>query len=253
MILQEEKKKYQYVEQGKGKVLLLLHGLFGTVDNWESVLNYFSPAYKVVIPKLPIHTLPIKEASLEGLVSFLESFIAYKQYKNLTIVGNSMDGHIAIIYTLKNSVNVKQLVLTGSSGLFENTMGDAYLRRGDYAHIKKLIEYTFFDPKTVDKHFIDEIFKITNNVFKAIRIVKIAKSVRKNNMADKIMYLKQPTLLIWGLNDTITPPKVAHEFSYFIPNTKLRFINECCHAPMMEQSEKFNVILENFLQQKDSL
>ena len=159
-----------------------------------------------------------------------------------------LGGHLALIYMLRNPNKVKKLVLTGSSGLFENATGDAYLRRGDYAHVKKLIGYTFFNPNIVNKTFIDEIFKITNNIFKAIRMVKIAKSVRKNNMAKKITSINASVLLIWGLNDTITPPKVAHEFNRLIPRSKLQFIDECCHAPMIEQPEKFNHILEKFLQ-----
>ena len=68
-------------------------------------------------------------------------------------------------------------------------------------------------------------------------------------MATEITEIKVPTLLIWGLNDTITPPMVAHDFNRLIPNTTLKFIDKCCHAPMMEQPEKFNEILAEFLEE----
>ena len=58
-----------------------------------------------------------------------------------------------------------------------------------------------------------------------------------------------PTLLVWGKQDSITPPFVAEKFDELIPNTTLRFIDRCGHAPMMELPEKFNEILENFLQE----
>ena len=67
-------------------------------------------------------------------------------------------------------------------------------------------------------------------------------------MSKEITQIQVPTLLIWGLNDTITPPYVAHEFNRLIPNSKLFFIDECCHAPMMEKPVEFNHILENYLQ-----
>jgi pimeloyl-ACP methyl ester carboxylesterase len=80
-----------------------------------------------------------------------------------------------------------------------------------------------------------------------LRIVSIAKSAQRNNLASRLPELKVPTLLIWGLNDTITPPMVAHDFHRLLPNSKLRFLDECSHAPMMEHPEKFNDILKEFL------
>ena len=46
--------------------------------------------------------------------------------------------------------------------------------------------------------------------------------------------------MIWGLNDTITPPSVAHQFNKLISKSKLKFIDKCCHAPMMERPQEFN-------------
>ncbi len=80
-------------------------------------------------------------------------------------------------------------------------------------------------------------------------IVAIAKSAQRNNMAEELHKIKVPTLLVWGLNDTITPPLVGHEFNRLIPNARLRFIDRCCHAPMMENPERFNTLLEEFLQE----
>ena len=162
-------------------------------------------------------------------------------------MGNSLGGHLALIYTLRHQENVKKLVLTGSSGLFEDSMGGSFPRRGSYDYVKERVEYTFYDPKTATKEYIDEVFAITKNIPKCLRIVSIAKSAQRHNMAKDIPNIKVPTLLIWGLNDTITPPMVAHEFNRLIPNSKLRFIDKCCHAPMMEHPEKFNDILEEFI------
>lgn len=82
-----------------------------------------------------------------------------------------------------------------------------------------------------------------------MRIVAIAKSAQRNNMAKEVTKIKIPTLLVWGLNDTITPPLVGYEFNNLIPNSKLAFIDYCGHAPMMEHPEKFNKITARFLAQ----
>jgi pimeloyl-ACP methyl ester carboxylesterase len=138
-------------------------------------------------------------------------------------------------------------MLTGSSGLFENSMGGSYPKRGNYEYIKERVEYTFYDPKTASKELVDEVFEITNSIPKVMRIIAIAKSAQRNNMAKDIVHIKAPTLLIWGLNDTITPPEVGHEFNQLIPGSTLKFIDKCCHAPMMERPAEFNEIVTEWL------
>jgi pimeloyl-ACP methyl ester carboxylesterase len=88
--------------------VLLLHGLFGALSNWEGVVNRFSQNYRVIIPMLPIYDMPIREAGLEGLRKFVEEFVAMKKLDNMMIMGNSLGGHIALVYTLKNPEQGKE-------------------------------------------------------------------------------------------------------------------------------------------------
>ncbi|HEY8934366.1 MAG TPA: alpha/beta hydrolase [Cyclobacteriaceae bacterium] len=243
----KEENKFNFVDEGEGPVLLLLHGLFGALSNWEGVVNRFSGNFRVVIPMLPIYEMPIREAGLEGLRKYVEEFVAFKKLDNMIVMGNSLGGHIALMYTLKNPQLVRKIILTGSSGLFEDSMGGSYPKRGNYEYIKERVSYTFYDPNVATKELIDEIFETTNSIPKCLRIVAIAKSAQRNNMADEIPNIKVPTLLIWGLNDTITPPIVAHEFNRLIPNSTLKFVDKCSHVPMMEHPEKFNELVEDFL------
>lgn len=245
----KETKGYKYIDEGEGDVMLLLHGLFGALSNWESVVNKFAENYRVMIPMIPLYNLPLRKDGLTSLTHFLKNFVTDMNLSNLTIMGNSLGGHIGLIFTLENQHLVNRLVLTGSSGLFENSFGGSFPKRGSYEYIKERVEYTFYDPKTVTKEYIDEVFETTTSISKCMAIVAIAKSAQRHNMATELHKIKVPTLLIWGLNDTITPPMVAHEFNRLIPNSKLRFIDQCSHAPMMEQPEKFNEILEEFLEE----
>ncbi|MDL5045862.1 alpha/beta hydrolase [Oscillatoria amoena NRMC-F 0135] len=238
---------YKYVDEGQGPVLMLLHGLFGALSNWEGVVNRFSGNFRLVIPMLPIYEMPVREAGLEGLRKFVEDFVAFKKLEDITIMGNSLGGHVALVYTLKNPHKVKKLILTGSSGLFEDSMGGSYPKRGNYQYIKERVAYTFYNPEVATKELVDEVFETTNSIPKCMRIVAIAKSAQRNNLADEIPNITVPTLLVWGLNDTITPPMVAHEFNRLIPRSSLKFIDKCCHAPMMEHPEKFNELVEDFL------
>jgi len=242
--------EFKYVDEGSGSIILLLHGLFGALSNWDGVIKEFSQKYRVVIPMLPIYNMPTRETDLDGLVQFLERFIAFKELSNLTIIGNSLGGHVALLYTLQHQENVSQLILTGSSGLFENSMGGSFPKRGSYDYIKERVGYTFYDPNTATKELVDEVFETTKSIPKCLRIVAIAKSAQRHNIASELHLIKVPTLLIWGLNDTITPPMVAHEFNKLMPNSRLKFLDECCHAPMMEHPVEFNRLLSEYLEEQ---
>jgi len=239
--------KFKYIEEGEGEPLILLHGLFGALSNFGDLINYFRNHNKVVVPLLPLLDMDLLHTSVGGLQKFVHKFIEYHDYQNVHLLGNSLGGHVAILHVLKQPERIKSLILTGSSGLFENGMGDTYPKRGDYDYIKKKTELTFYDPKVASKELVDEVYEIVNNRLKAIKIIALAKSAIRNNLGEDINQIKQPTLLIWGNNDTITPPFVGREFHRLIPNSELHFIDKCGHAPMMEVPDEFNRILHKFL------
>jgi len=239
--------KFKYVEEGEGEPLILLHGLFGALSNFEVLIEHFRHTHKVVAPVLPLFDLDILHTTVGGLAKYVHKFIETKDYDAIHLLGNSLGGHVALMHVLKHSGRIKSLILTGSSGLFENGMGDTYPRRGDYEYIKKKTEVTFYDPKTATKELVDEVFEITRNRLKIIKIIALAKSAIRHNLGEELNNVKQPTLLIWGNNDIITPPFVAREFHRLIPGSELHFIDKCGHAPMMEQPHEFNIILDKFL------
>jgi len=239
--------KFKYIEEGEGEPLILLHGLFGALSNFGDLINYFKNHNKVVVPLLPLLDMDLLHTSVGGLQKFVHKFIEFHDFQNVHLLGNSLGGHVAILHVLKQPERIKSLILTGSSGLFENGMGDTYPKRGDYDYIKKKTELTFYDPKIATKELVDEVYDMVNNRLKAIKIIALAKSAIRNNLGEDINQIKQPTLLIWGNNDTITPPFVGREFQRLIPQSELHFIDKCGHAPMMEVPDEFNRILHKFL------
>jgi len=239
--------KFKFIEVGEGEPLMLLHGLFGALSNFKDLIEYFSHHNKVVVPILPLFELDLLHTSVGGLAKFVHKFIEYRDYRNINLLGNSLGGHVALLHTLKHPERIKSLILTGSSGLFENGMGDTYPKRGDYDYIRKKTELTFFEPSTASKELVDEVYEIVNNRIKAIKIIALAKSAIRNNLGEELNQIKQTTLLVWGNNDTITPPFVGREFHQLIPNSELHFVDKCGHAPMMEVPAEFNRILHKFL------
>lgn len=243
----QELDKFKFIEEGEGEPLLLLHGLFGALSNFADLVEHFKKSYKVIVPLLPLFDLDIFHTTVGGLEKHVQKFIEMRDYQNIHLLGNSLGGHVALVHILKHPERIKSLILTGSSGLFENGMGDSYPKRGDRDYIKKKTEVTFYDPAMATTELVDEVFEITNNRIKVIKIISLAKSAIRNNLGEELNQIKQPTLLIWGNNDIITPPFVGQEFQKLIPNSELHFIDKCGHAPMMEVPNEFNRILEDFL------
>jgi pimeloyl-ACP methyl ester carboxylesterase len=238
---------FQFIDEGNGPILLLLHGLFGALSNWVDVVERFSKNYRVVIPLMPIYTLPVLNTNVKNLAQFVHDFITHKDFKDIILVGNSLGGHVALVYVHKHPERVKALVLTGSSGLYENAMGGSFPKREDYNYIKAKVEVTFYDPKNATKELVDECFEIVNDRGRLIRILALAKSAIRHNMSEDLKDIQIPTCLIWGKQDTITPPEVAEEFKKLLPDAHLFWIDKCGHAPMMEQPQEFNDVLEKWL------
>lgn len=246
-IIKENNFTYIETMPGSDNPLVLLHGLMGALSNFENILDYFGNRRNVVIPLLPIFEMPLKKVSVDGLVEYVHSFILFKGYHNVNLLGNSLGGHICQILALEYPDLFNTVTLTGSSGLFESAMGNTFPKRGDRDFIRRKTEMVFYDPRCASEDLINEVYDTVNDLGKAIRIVKTAKSAVRHNLEDKLKHLVHPVLLIWGKNDEVTPAWVGEKFHELLPNSDLHLFDLCGHVPMMEHPEKFNSILEDFL------
>ncbi|MVN91649.1 alpha/beta fold hydrolase [Mucilaginibacter aquatilis] len=243
----KEEKGFIYIDEGQGPVLLLLHGLMGGLSNWEGVIDEFKHDYRVVIPILPIFDLPLLTTGVKTLTKHVHRFVKHMNLNDFVLVGNSLGGHAGLIYCVLHPERVKSLVLTGSSGLYENAFGGSFPRRENYEFVKEKVEYTFYDPATATKDLVDEVFILVNDRSKVVRLLAMAKSAIRHNMAKELNKITMPVGLIWGRDDKITPPEVAVEFNQLLPDSKLYWIDKCGHAPMMERPDEFNKKLREYL------
>ncbi|MFD2147582.1 alpha/beta fold hydrolase [Mucilaginibacter antarcticus] len=122
----KEERGFKYIDEGEGQVLLLLHGLMGGLSNWEEVIEEFRHKYRVILPLLPVYELPVITTGVKTLSKFVHKFIKYKQLQNVILLGNSLGGHVGLIYALTHPEKLRALVLSGSSGLYENAFGGSF-------------------------------------------------------------------------------------------------------------------------------
>src|SRR5476651_634572 len=199
----KEEHGFSYIDEGEGEVLLLLHGLMGGLSNWEEVIEEFSKKYRVLLPMLPVYDLPVLTTGVKTLSKYLHKFIKYKKLNDVILLGNSLGGHVGLIYVQTHADLVKAMVLAGSSGLYENAFGGSFPRRENYEFIKERVEYTFYDPKIATPELIDEVYKLVNDRHSVIRLLAMAKSAIRHNMKKDLHKIRMPVLLIWGKNDKI--------------------------------------------------
>jgi pimeloyl-ACP methyl ester carboxylesterase len=239
--------KFKYIDEGEGQAIVVLHGLFGALSNFEGVIKHFSQNYRVVVPMMPLYDMPLIKTGVKSLSKFILEFIEYKNLDDIILLGNSLGGHVALVTAKARPDLFKAMVLTGSSGLYENAFGGSFPRREDKDYIRKKIAVTFYDPDMVTDELVDVTFNLVQDRSKLVKVLALAKSAIRHNMRDDLPNYHLPVCLIWGKDDTITPPDVAEEFKEKLPDSDLFWIDKCGHAPMMEHPETFNEILSRWL------
>jgi pimeloyl-ACP methyl ester carboxylesterase len=232
---------------GSGEPIVLLHGLFGSLSNWVKVVEFFKTTHRVIVPRLPLYTTPLSAERLIALVEYLEEFVAEFEFEKVTLMGNSLGGHLALLYAWRQPWRVRKLVLAGSSGLFERSFGGTFPQIRNYNYIRERVEETFYVKDSITKELVDEVFATLQNPQYTRSIIGLARAAQRQNVATILESITCPTLLVWGLQDSVTPPETALQFHDLLPNSKVVFLDNCGHVPMMEQPEAFNLNVRKFL------
>jgi len=247
----KEEGKFKWLEEGEGgQPIILLHGLMGGVENFGEMVNFISEEYTVYGLDLKLFEGSLLKVSVKSLSDYLYEFMSHLGLSSATLIGNSMGGHIALIFSKEHPEMVDNMILTGSSGLYESAMGDSFPRRGDKGYIRTKTEEVFYDPAVATDELVDRVFEIANNRISILKLLGYAKSAIRHNMAEDIPNFTMPVCLIWGEHDKVTPPKVADEFHSLLPNSELHWMPLCGHAAMWEHPEKFSRIVLKFLKDK---
>lgn len=117
-----KREEFTYIDVGDGPPLIFLHGLFGALSNFEGPRQTFRGRYRVLMPMLPLYTLPMLNTNVPG-GRFPGSVRPAPGAIEIDLLGNSLGGHVALVYCTKHADKVRTLILTGSSGLYENAFG----------------------------------------------------------------------------------------------------------------------------------
>jgi pimeloyl-ACP methyl ester carboxylesterase len=231
------------------RALLLLHGLMGDTGNWDATVEYFSDryfaaafAFKLYEEDAPYHSVATLSRGVLGEMDRLG-------VRSGVLFGNSMGGQIALNVALKHPDRVAGMVLCGSAGLFERNMASEAPLNPTREYVRERVREVFYDERHVTDAVVDEVLGILQNIKNKLRLVKLARSLRAQNLYDHLPEINVPVLLIWGRQDAITPVEAARTFADRLPRARIHVLDECGHAPNIEQPDQFNRLAAAFLEE----
>ncbi|HSL49275.1 MAG TPA: alpha/beta fold hydrolase [Candidatus Deferrimicrobiaceae bacterium] len=242
-----EDPEFRWLERGAGEPVLLLHGLMGQMQHWDAVLDAMGDDYRTIAPTLPVFHPDLREASVGALGRYVLRFLDALDLPRAVLGGNSLGGHVALRLALDHGERVSGLVLTGSSGLFERGFASGVPHRPDRAWVRRKMEEVFFDPALVTDGWVEDVHRTVTTPSSALRILRLARDARRDNLEGRLGEIRVPTLLVWGREDRITPPEVGERFRALIPDAHLWQLSQCGHAPMLERPAPFAEVLADWL------
>ena len=238
----------RWLERGAGEPVVLLHGLMGRMDHWEALLEHLGDQCRPMALSLPIFDARLGEVSIPALADHVRRFLDALDIPRAVVGGNSLGGHVAIELALSCPDRVSGLILAGSSGLFERGFTRGVPRRPTAEYVRAKLEEVVHDRALVTPGWVESVRQVANTRSCALRLVRFAKAAKRDSIAERLPALRLPTLLVWGMNDVVTPPDVGRRFNALIASSQLWLLPRCGHVPMLERPEPFNRVVEHWLE-----
>jgi hypothetical protein len=246
-VVNEQEPNFKTVEMGaNGPELVLLHGLFGALSNWDTVQPLMADYSKPIALSFPLLTAHRSEVKVKSLALYTEYFVRNRGFAPVSLCGNSLGGHVALRLYFAAPELVDCLILTATSGLYEHSVDSLPVRPGR-EFVEEHMSKVFYNEKFITEEAVGEIVKILEDRGRVLNLIHAARSAKKDNLKDLLGQIKCPTLLLWGEDDQVTTMEVAEMFHKLIPNSQLVTIPKCGHAPMIEHPEWFAGQVKDFL------
>jgi 2-hydroxy-6-oxonona-2,4-dienedioate hydrolase len=232
---------------GTGAPVVFLHGLLGLKEHFAPSAEQIKHRAECWLVQAPVLSLRGSQCSILGVTELVQAYLDEHFSTPVVLVGNSLGGHLALRIALDQPERVRGIVLAGSSGLFERTFEKDVQHRPSRDWLDRKISDLFYDPSQLPDGVVDRAFDELSNRKAARALVRLSRTAKADHMGTRLPLIKQPTMLLWGRQDTVTPASVAEEFASLLPNATIRWIEQCGHTPMIERPDEFAAGLNEFL------
>jgi len=249
--------KIHYLEAGSGPVVILLHGLGGNTTNWGPTIAPLAQKYRVIVPDqigFGKSDKPLLNYRVGTLVDFLDGFYKQVGVQKASLVGNSLGGFTAAAFALAYPEKVDKLVLVDAAGFAITEALDPKVVNGlnpsTRKQVRDIISLVFYNTAPFSSDMaVDAFFASRIAAGDGYTVQRFIDSLgRGEDMLDgKLGAIKQPTLIIWGREDGLTPLAMGQRFNKEIAGSQLFIIEKCGHVPQLEKAAEFNTGLMKFL------
>jgi pimeloyl-ACP methyl ester carboxylesterase len=239
--------EFRWIESGAGEAVVLLHGLLGDLYHWEASVDRLAPWCRPIALALPLFDPRLVAPTIGELGRHVVRFLDALDISRAVIGGNSLGGHVALHVALTYPERVAGLIVTGSSGLFERSVGGRAPHHPSPEYVRARMEEVFYDPALVTPARVSAVRGLVTERFSARRVLHFAQAAKRDNVEARLGEIHAPALIVWGHEDRITPLDVGQRFHALIPRSQLWTLTRCGHAPMLEQPHAFNAIVREWL------
>lgn len=229
-----------YFTAGSGPTVVLVHGANDQAGLWSRTVARLRDNYRFVIIDLPGHgesdpeTGPI---TFEMLIAGLDAVVQKESGGSpVTMVGNSLGGWLAMIYTLDRPGIVDHLVLENSGGLSAPEYSGPTLLPTTLEEGRAAFRATIARSRPIPDYVVEDFVRRAPES----QIARMAGQPFESWVIDdRISDLKVPVTLIWGEKDGVLPLEYARRLEAAIPDATLQTIPDCGHIPHNECPEEF--------------
>jgi pimeloyl-ACP methyl ester carboxylesterase len=249
--------KIRYLEAGNGPVVILLHGLGADSSSWQSNIAPLAQKYRVIAPDqigFGKSDKPFINYRVGTLVDFLNGLMKELKVERASLVGNSLGGFTATAFALAYPDKVDKLVLVDAAGYAVPKDTDPrtfnVLNPSTREGIKQVMSVVFYNKQLfANDAAVDALYTKKMQTGDGYTVQMFIESIlRGEDVLDgKLDKIKQPTLIVWGREDALTPLALGERFNKDIKGSQLLVLEKCGHAPQLEKAAEFNTALMKFL------
>ncbi len=264
-----------YRDQGNmgGPVIVLLHGGYGSLQNWEYWTPWLKDDYRMISMDLPAHGLTGRTANdrytRQDMIQSVRELLHELGVNRFAMAGHSMGGGVALEYALTYPEQVSALILVGPEGIppeggydfeaaffedqidLEGVLNDKSLsiterllsRIGSPWAVEAALQTMYADPDDVTPEAVAEFGRILRHEGNRYAITlmfrqSLATMDIREDLAPLAHEIEQPVLLLCGAEDVLVPPDVCDRAHDLLPNSELKMYEDVGHLIQMEATEQ---------------
>lgn len=245
--------KLNYIIEGQGSPIVILHGWGANIDTIIPIVNILSESYQVYALDLPgfgESQEPKDVIGSFGYVKIVKEFLKEMEISKASFVGHSFGGKLSIILGAEDPELVDKLVLIDSAGLIPKRGLDYYVKVYSFKGLRWIYKNLFFWIKDEDRvkkfyeKFGSDDYQDSQGIMRKI-LVKVV----NEDLKPLLKEIKAPTLLIWGEKDDATPLYMGQIMEKEIKDSGLIVIEDGGHYSYLDNYSKFSAVIRSFFNQ----